>query len=253
MRGTAVQALYLIQTAFTIWMMVDCFRRGGAAYWYLIMWAPFGPLVYFLAVKIHDFDLRPLRRLVGLDRPPSTATLRYRLQETDSLANKLTLAQALVEASEAPDEAAALFRDVLRRDPQDKRALHGLARAQLVQGERAGALETLDGLVARAPAFSDGEALRQRADLLWEEGRRDEAVGELERLVRQYGKLSFHVALAQRLIEAERAEQAKQLLDEALEGYRHAPRYIQRRDARARREASALRGSLAARKTSEAR
>lgn len=235
-----MSGLYLIQTAFTIWMMVDCYQRGAASYWYMMLWVPFGPLVYFFAVKIHDFDLSPLMKSIGIGRPPSLDALRWQHHETPSLANKLALAHALLDSGEAAAEAAALFGEVLRHERDNKRASYGLARARLSNGDHAEALEAFDALLSREPGFADGDALRMRADLLWQAGQREEAVADLERLVQQSGRLEFRVALADRLETIGRADEATALLAKALEDYRHAPHFIQRRDARARRDANAL-------------
>jgi hypothetical protein len=239
--------LYLVQSAFTIWMMVDCYQRGAPAYWYMMLWVPFGPLVYFFAVKVHDYDLAPLKRLAGVGRPPTVEKLRWELKETASVANQLALALALVEAGEAPAEAVTLFADVLRRDEGNRRARLGLARAQASNAQPEAAIATLDELVAVEPGFADGAAMKMRADLLWDGQHRDEALGDLERLARTSGRMDYRVALARRLHESGRQADARAALTDALESYRHSPRFIQRRDARARREANALLASLASR------
>ena len=45
----------ILSYAFSIWMVVDAFKRGSEHYWYLIILFPFGEWVYFFLVKIHDF------------------------------------------------------------------------------------------------------------------------------------------------------------------------------------------------------
>ncbi len=232
-----MQLLYVVQSAFTVWMMVDCYQRGAAAYWYMMLWIPFGPLVYFFAVKVHDYDLSAIKKRIGIGRPPSVSALRWQLKETDSLANRLALAHALVEAGENPAEAATLFAEVVSRDGQNKRARFGLARAQALSGAHGEAIATLDELLAGDPGFGDGAGMKLRADLLWEDSQRDEALEDLRRLT---GRLEHRIALARRLHENGRSAEARAVLGAALEGYRHSPRFIQRRDARARREASGL-------------
>ena len=39
------------------WMLVDAIQRRPPYYWYIVVFMPFGPLVYFFAIKIHDYDL----------------------------------------------------------------------------------------------------------------------------------------------------------------------------------------------------
>ena len=42
---------------FSVWMIFDAIRRGAELYWYLvILLLPFGALIYFLLVKVRDYD-----------------------------------------------------------------------------------------------------------------------------------------------------------------------------------------------------
>jgi tetratricopeptide (TPR) repeat protein len=227
-------------------MLVDCMQRGGGFYWYVIMWMPFGPLAYFFAVKIHDYDLRPLKRLLRFERPPGAAALRFRLQESATPANKLALAQELVARKESVDEAADLFREVLRWDPDERRAQYGLSVAMVQKGDVAAALELLARLVARDPKFHDYDAWRELAELRWNAGQKDVAIADLEALVQSTARLEHRFLLASRLAEVGRKDEAKQLLEAAIETYKHSPRYIQRRDARPRRAARKLLTDLTA-------
>ncbi len=234
------QILYAIETVFRIWMLVDCAQRGGGFYWYLIMWVPLGPLAYFFTVKIHDYDLPRLKRFLRFERPPSVEALRYRLRETATPANKLALAQALVDAKQAPAEAAELFREVLRWEANDKRAQYGLGLALVQTGDVPGALDVLGRLVQQDPNFHDYDAWREVAELRWKSGAREAAVEDLEGLSQQTHRVDHRLALAQRLVELDRKDEARKLLESTVEAYKHSPRYIQRRDARARRGARAL-------------
>lgn len=238
--------LYAVQTVFTLWMLVDCMRRGGGFYWYVILWMPFGPLAYFLAVKIHDYDLRSLARLLRFERPPSVGSLRFRLNESATPANRLALAQELVARKENADEAAELFRAVLRWEPEERRAQYGLSLALAQKGEVPAALELLAKLVARDPKFRDYDAWRELAELRWNAGQKDAAISDLEGLVQSTARLEHRLLLASRLAEVGRTDEAKRLLEAAIETYKHSPRYIQRRDARPRRAALRLLSRLAA-------
>ena len=52
-----VQVLSLLQLAFTIWMMVDAYKRRVESFWYWIIFImqPVGAWVYFFAVKFRTF------------------------------------------------------------------------------------------------------------------------------------------------------------------------------------------------------
>src|SRR5216684_1638651 len=87
--------LSVIQLAFALWMLVDAHRRGMDYYWFfIIFFVPIaGPLAYFFIFKIHDFHGwgSLFQRAVPLDE------LRYRAEQTPTLANHLALAQRLIE------------------------------------------------------------------------------------------------------------------------------------------------------------
>lgn len=71
---------------------------------------------------------------------------------------------ALAQARWADAETA--FRSALAERPGDVRALHGLGRAQLGQGEAEHALVTLDALAARDPGYARVVARRDHARAL---------------------------------------------------------------------------------------
>ena len=49
--------MLVLSYAFSIWMVVDAFNRGSQGWWIVIIFLPFGEIVYFFVVKIHDFRL----------------------------------------------------------------------------------------------------------------------------------------------------------------------------------------------------
>ena len=76
------------------------------------------------------------------------------------------LARVLLDG--APDEAAAEFREILRRSPEDAAALLGLARAYAASGKGSAALMAVDDLLTRGS--ESAEALALKAHLLLDEG-----------------------------------------------------------------------------------
>jgi hypothetical protein len=47
--------LIVLSYAFSVWMIVDAYKRGADHYWYLIIFFPFGEWIYFFTVKLDDF------------------------------------------------------------------------------------------------------------------------------------------------------------------------------------------------------
>jgi hypothetical protein len=232
-----VSVLYYLETAFMIWMLVDCFRRRAGFGWYVICFVPLGAWVYFFAVKIDDYDLRWVRRLFV--RPPSIDALRYAARETPSFANRIRLAEALLESGQL-EEAATLFESALRSDKKDRAALHGLGQCRLALGDADGAIDVLAELVDQDASFRDNQAALDFAAALEKGGHAEDAVEVLRSVVRRNSAMAHRVSLAKALVELGRTDEARETLTRGLEGIRHAPRYIRRRDGRAAREARAI-------------
>ena len=121
-----MQYLAYAQTAFTIWMLVDAYRRGAEGYWfYVILFLPgLGSWAYFLAVKAQDF-----RGPGGWSWPrrgPSPDELRYRAGQRPTLANNLALAECLVQRGEH-GEAVPPLEAALASEPGHGRVLYLLA------------------------------------------------------------------------------------------------------------------------------
>lgn len=120
--------LVLLQTLFSIWMLVDAIRRGAEQFWWMIVMIPFGEVAYFIAVVLPDIQ-RGNHALSNLyaGRPPSLKELRRDFAQTPSHLNRVRLAQGLHDA-ERFEEALGVFADILEREPADRAALHGHAR-----------------------------------------------------------------------------------------------------------------------------
>jgi hypothetical protein len=220
--------LAALRTAFMIWMLVDAIRRRAETFWYFVIFMPFGEWIYFFMVKIHDF--KQLKRRLGT-RAPSLDQLRFQAKDSPSLLNRLRLADGLHDSGRY-DEAAGLYAEVLRQEPQNRGALHGAGLCKIELGEIDAAVTDLQQLVQLDPPFRDYRPWQDLAGALCRAGRLDEATATLRRLVATSPRLAHRVALAELLIEEGQTDEARTLLADALEEYRHAPGH-QRRLVRA--------------------
>jgi hypothetical protein len=231
--------LYTIEAAFQLWMLVDAVRRRPQYYWYFVIMMPFGAWVYFFVVKIHDSDMAWLKRMVGFDRPPSVKELRYRLKTTPSFANRLALADTLVDAGEYV-EAKALYAECVRTHANALEALHGLGYCELKTGEYEAATVHLAQIVDRDFAFREYEAAMNLAEAFEREGHDEEALDVHVRVARASPRLSNEVALARMQVKLGKIDVAKAGLERALEDYEHAPRFVRKRDRAALDDAKKL-------------
>src|SRR5438105_914761 len=94
-----VQALSLLQLGFIVWMVVDAYHRHAEPFWYwvILLFQPLGAWIYFFAVKFRTLRLPGARPGVVRERELSFDELRYRVERTPTVANRLALAERLME------------------------------------------------------------------------------------------------------------------------------------------------------------
>ncbi|MEL6544520.1 MAG: tetratricopeptide repeat protein [Myxococcota bacterium] len=221
--------LALSATVFTLWMLVDAYQRRAESFWYIVILMPLGEWAYFIAVKRHDFRWGSFNAVVK-PAPASLETLKRRLRDSPSDANRLKTGWAHLE-NDQPAEALPLFESVLRRDPRDPRALHGLGLARIDLNEPASAIRPLQTLVDDQPAYDDYEIWHDLAFAHWESENRLEAVNTLRRLVETSPRIKHKVILGSYLARMGEKPEARACLEEAIADFDDAPRHV-RRDAR---------------------
>lgn len=240
--------LLALQTAFSIWMLVDAVRRRAPEYWWLIVLVPFGEWVYFFAVKLPDTRFHTVVGRQLATRRVSLAQLRANYAETASHQNRVLLAQKLHDSGQH-GEAAELFEQVLRNDEDDKDSLHGYALCCLRSDRRDMAVRALERLVDMDITYRDYTACEDLAALYVDgddasAGRR-RAIALLERACKKCQRIGPRRMLAQHLIADGREREARPLLVDGLRAYEGSPRYVKRRDRRDARQARSLLRSLA--------
>jgi tetratricopeptide (TPR) repeat protein len=113
------------------------------------------------------------------------------------------------------DEAEAVLRSLLDRDPQDAALLVSWSRLKQNQDDRSASLTALESAAAIAPqdVGIQLELIRE----LEHDGRFDEVESRLRRLLADSGSPAARSALASRLIASDRLEEAYQLCRNAIE------------------------------------
>jgi hypothetical protein len=241
--------LFYILGALKIWMLVDAIQRGAAPYWYcIIICVPFGAVVYFFMLKAPELGLgwgATRYRPVGTkQRRVDLGELRYRFEQNPSLANEALLATALYDAGEY-GEAEARYRGVLHRDDQYLRARYGLSLCHIAQGSHSAAAGELRVLLDRERSYADYRAWLDLAACLRAAGDIDKSIECLTGLLAACPRMDHIVALADALIEAGRAEEARAHLERGLLDYDHSPRHVKKQFLRSARQAREVLGQLA--------
>jgi hypothetical protein len=218
------QILSLLQLAFTIWMLVDAYHRGVEMYWYWVIFffQPIGSWVYFFAVKIRTFRW-PGRRLAYSRQPKqSLDRLRYLVERSPTVANRIALAEQLMEKG-AHSEAIPLLEAVLAVEPEFSLVLHALAECRLVTGNPEQAVAPLDKLIRREPGWADYRAWRTLIEAHQARGQPADALATCREFAKRQPTLENKCRLAELLLDNDKAKDAVQLLDDALEEQQYAP------------------------------
>lgn len=215
---------------FSIWMLSDAIRRRAGWFWYIvILAAPLGAVIYFVAVKLPNTSGRPRESLPAVsasDGPRSSGRLR-----TSLAPNNLDRADEL-EAADQYNEAIPMYEEALERDPNNLRAMHGMARCELGSGHPRSAVERLERVLSADREFANFGAALDYADALWLAGQRQDTLELLRGLVTLTGRINHRLALAYYL--AESGERASAILEaqRAIEDHGSLPPTEQARQQR---------------------
>lgn len=229
--------LFVLHLALMVWMLVNAHRRGVDYYWYyIILFIPVaGPLAYFFLFKIHDFH--GWRSLIQ----PKTSLheLQYRAEQTPTLANHLALAQRLIEQG---DYASALphLEKAHPMEPEHSQVMYSLAVCYIALGQPDKAIPLLERIVNRDRTWSDYAAWRTLVETQEKIGNKELALKVCRDLVKIAPSIRHRCLFAEHLLAAGQAEEARQILDQALQDHYYAPGPLRRRNRRWAGEARRL-------------
>jgi hypothetical protein len=226
------RALYFLQAAFTVWMLVDAFRRGEGYWPWVILFVPaLGAWGYFFAVMLPRWTGGHGWSLPSFRRGPSLDELRFHAEHSPTLANHLALAERLADGGEYA-EAVPHLDEVLSREPDHCRALFLLGRCQAGQGQLDKAIPCLEKITARERYWSNYAAWYALIDMRGEAGDPGGAADSCRELARLSPTLRHQCLLAERLLDADRPDEARQVLEAALREHQYTPTNIRWRNWR---------------------
>jgi hypothetical protein len=231
--------LSLLQVAFTIWMLVDAYRRQAEGFWFwVILFIPLlGAVTYFFVYKVHDLPHLPA--LSWFQSRASLNELRYRANQVPTLASHLALAERLVERREF-EEAITHLEEARKREPEHGQVLYMLAVCHKERGEPGQAVPLLETVLRKDRRFSDYAAWEMLIETRALGGDRAGALESCRELERLSPTLRHRCLLAEYLLAERKAEEANRLLDKALLEHAYLPGYLRRRNYRWARHARSL-------------
>jgi hypothetical protein len=224
--------LALLQGAFTIWMVVDAFRRGEGYWPWVILFVPLlGAWGYFFLNVLPRWTGGRGWSLPALRRRPSLDELHFRAEQSPTLANHLDLAERLVEKKDYA-EAVPHLDEVLSREPEHCRATFLLAKCHAGQGQLDKAIAGLEKITVRERYWSNYGAWYLLIELRQKSGDAAGAAESCRELARIVPTLRHQCLLAERLLDADQPDEARQVLEGALREHQYAPGNIRWRNWR---------------------
>ncbi len=226
---------YIAPTLLLIVCLVHAIRTGRVFPWiFIIIFLPLvGSLVYLGMEVVPDLVRgRRARQFGAAARDIADPNRGFRQAHRDvalvgSVDAKKSLAEEYVARGKFAD-AIALYQDALQGQFKDDSALLlGLARAQFMNGDGAGAQASLDALQAADPKFSSADAHLLYARALELQGKDQEALAEYQKLIRYYPGEEARTRMGLLLQKLGRRDEARAMFEEVVRLLTGAPsRYV---------------------------
>ena len=221
----------LISLALLVGCVVHMIRTNNIFPWiYVVVFLPsVGPLIYFFMVIVPGMTRS--RTAQQLQRGAARAIdpnkdFRAAMREVEMVGSvdaKRALADQLMQRGQYAD-AIEIYRNALQGQfSTDPALLVGLARAQLLSGDGAGAQASLDTLQAADPKFVSEGAHMIYARALELQGKNEEAADEYKRLVPYFAGEEARTRYGQLLARLGRAEEAHAMFAQVVKNLDGAP------------------------------
>jgi hypothetical protein len=216
-------------------MLVDASRRGVEFYWFwiVLIFQPFGAWAYFCIYKLKDFQGGHISLAGLLQRRPSLNELRHRSERLPTLANRLELAERLVEGGQYA-EAIPHLQALLEHEPTHCQALFTMAECHRGLHHPEEAVPFLQKVIARHSAWGDYKAWRSLVEARRAMGDQAGALASCQELARVAPSLEHRCLLAEQLLQSGEQAKAGEVVRQGLDDYhyltglsrRHARRWV---------------------------
>lgn len=225
---------YFIHIILTLAVIIHVFKTNQERYWIFIciLIPGIGPLAYFIVVILPTlmgsktgYKLeQKAKRIIAPRADLKSAENAFK--DAPTFVNKLALADTYF-SHEKYAEAERLYLELLTGlYENDADILLKLAKTQYFLNKPEETLQTLDRLRLHHPDFDSSEGHLFYAKALAKTKNEDKAIEEFTALVRYYRGYEARVSFAEALIEFDKKDDAKKVLDELSEEVKRAPSHV---------------------------
>lgn len=222
--GYLYSPIGLISLALLVGCVVHMIRTNNIFPWiYVVVFLPsVGPLIYFFIVIVPGlFRSRTAQQLQrgaarAIDPNKDYRAAMREVEMVGSVDAKRAFAEQLIQRGQYAD-AIEMYQNALQGQfVTDTALLLGLARAQFLNGDGAGAQASLYAIQAADPKFSSEDAHLLYARALELQNKNDEAAEEYKRLVPYFAGEEARTRYAQLLAHMGRMDEARALFTQVV-------------------------------------
>jgi hypothetical protein len=230
LRALASSPLFLLFTAFWIWMLVDALRRREWIWAALIFFFSYltALLYFFLVYRQAPAATRGFELPGAVDRR-RIRELEAQIHHLDKAHHYLELGDILFHQGKLA-KAEAAYRAAHEREPHDLDMRAHLGHCLLRLGRPAEARPLLEGVCRESAQHDYGHSLMALAETLTALGDIDGAIPVWQQVTVHHSYPRARVQLAELHLARGQNEQAYALLREVLDDEPHAPAFQRRRD-----------------------
>jgi hypothetical protein len=222
--------VFLLATAFQIWMLIDALRRREWVWaLFILVFHTFAALWYFFMVyRAAPAATRGFELPGAYDRR-RIKELQAQIHHLDKAHHHSQLGDIYFQQGKL-DQAEACYRAALEREPEEIDTRAHLGQCLLRQKRAAEARPLLEGVVAQDPKHDYGHSMMALAEALGALGETDAAIGVWQRVTENHSYARARVQLAELLLAKSQPDQARGLVREILSDDAHAPAFQRKRD-----------------------
>lgn len=221
----------LLPLALMVLCVVHAIRNGNVFPWiWIIVFLPgIGSLIYFFMEIVPELtrSRRAAQAAAGLRQMADPGRSLREAHRAAEMVGSVDAKRALAEEYIARGNysgAVAIYQEAAQGQFKDDPALlMGLARAQFLNGDPAGAQASLDVLQAADPSFVSGDAHLLYARALEAQGKNDEALAEYRRLIPYYSGEEAKARMGMLLEKTGQRDEARTIYQQVVKSIDGAP------------------------------
>jgi hypothetical protein len=230
LRAVVSSPVFLVITAFQVWMLVDALRRREWVWAvFIALFSAITAVLYFFMVYRQAPALARGFELPGAVDRRRIKELQAQIHHLDKAHHHLQLGDIYFQQGKLA-KAEACYRAALQRAPQDLDAQAHLGQCLLRLNRAGEALPLLEAVCRQDPQHDYGHSLMAWAEALQALGRTDEAIAAWQTVTQHHAYPRARVQLAELLLAKGQVELAKEQLQEVLADDPHAPAFQRKRD-----------------------